>query len=132
MPSFSIEQRKQIRAELLRLESSLTVSFYISVVTKGLFGCFGLLFVAQVVPDVHLCTWMFFIGFFLLGFTLPNVILMPRAYFAAKISRLELIELEEKAAAKARLLESLEKDQEHDFANDPHFAAFSRVVNLGE
>ena len=132
LPSFSILERKRLRADLRRMEISLTVSFYLSTVCKGLFGAIGLIFTTQVVPGIVTYAQLFCVGFFLFGFALPSLVLMPRAYFALKAARTELTEMEEEKAARAKVLESLRNDPVHDFANDAHFTSFSRVIDPTE
>ncbi len=132
LPSFSILERKKLRAELRRLEISLTASFYIATISKALFALIGVILSLQLVSNIAADAWMNRKGFFLLGFALPTIVLMPRAYFAFKAARAELVELEEEKALKTKLLDSLRDDPVHDFATDPHFTSFGRVIDPGK
>ncbi len=125
--ALTAREKDRWRIAAFLAERDLMCNLIVTVVLKALAVAVGVALAAGVVPPEH-CRWTAQTGFFVLGFVLPTIFLMPAAYLSARHARLRLAAYEEEQAERAKALQELNAAPAHDFKSDPGYADFGRIV----
>ena len=125
--ALTAREKDRWRRAAFEAERDLMSSLIVTVLLKAAAVAVGIALASDLVPPEHR-HWTAQVGFFVLGFVLPTVFLMPMAYLSARQARLRLTVYEEEQAERAKALQELNATPAHDFKADPGYAGFGRVV----